>query len=182
RFSGAPPAPLQTIDRNGRVIYIGTFSKVLFPSLRIGYLVAPPGLVDAYGAAVHLMARGVSTLTQAVLADFIDNGYFSTHVRRMRLVYAERQEALVNAIRGDLGGIMNVSPAQAGMNVIGWLAPGSDDTVARRRISELGVLSFPVSYYFNEQQPRPGLLLGFCCTPAENIQPAVQKMARALGR
>ncbi len=181
RFSSAPLAPLQTIDRNGRVIYIGTLSKVLFPSLRIGYLVAPPGLVDAYSAAVHLLTRGVSTLPQAVLADFIDNGYFSTHVRRMRQVYAERQDAIVDAIRGDLDGIMNVSPARAGMNVIGWLSSGSDDLVARRKISELGVSSFPISFYFNEQQPRPGLFLGFCCTPVEKIRPAVQKMARALG-
>lgn len=181
RFSGAPLAPLQTIDRNGRVIYIGTFSKVLFPSLRIGYLVVPPGLVDAYSAAVHLLTRGVPTLPQTVLADFIEDGYFSIHVRRMRLVYAERQEALVDAIRHLLDGHMHVSPARAGMNVIGWLPSGCDDTMARRKIAEFGVLSFPMSAYFTDQLPRPGLLLGFCCTPAENIQPAVQKIARALG-
>ncbi len=181
RFSGAPLAPLQTIDRNGRVIYIGTFSKVLFPSLRIGYLVVPQGLVDAYSAAVHLLTRGVPTLPQTVLADFIEDGYFSIHVRRMRLVYAERQEALVDAIRHRLDGHMYVSLARAGMNVIGWLPSGCDDTAARRKIAELGVLSFPMSAYFTDQLPRPGLLLGFCCTPAENIQPAVQKIARALG-
>ena len=181
RFSGAPLAPLQTIDRHGRVIYIGTFSKVLFPSLRIGYLVVPPGLADAYSAAVHLLTRGVPTLSQAVLADFIDDGYFSVHVRRMRLIYAERQEALVDAIRHQLGGLLKVIPARAGMNVIGWLPSGSDDTTARRKISELGVLSFPMSFYFTDQWPRPGLLLGFCCTPVENIRPAVQKIARALG-
>lgn len=181
RFSGAPLAPLQTIDRSGRVIYVGTFSKVLFPSLRIGYLVVPPELVDAYSGAVHLLARGVPTLSQAVLADFIDDGYFSAHVRRMRVVYAERQEALVDAIRSQLDGRLHVTPARAGMNVIGWLPSGSDDTTVRREIAELGVLSFPMSFYFNEQRPRPGLFLGFCCTPVEYIQPAVQKMARALG-
>lgn len=181
RFSGVPLAPMQTIDRIGRVIYVGTFSKVLFPSLRIGYLVVPPELVDAYSAAVHLLTRGVSTLPQAVLADFIDSGYFSNHIRRMRLVYAERQDALVNAIRSHLDGIMNVSPAQAGMNVIGWLPSGSDDAVARRKISERGVLSSPISYYFVDRPPRPGLFLGFCCSPVEKIRPAVQEMARALG-
>ena len=180
RFSGAPLAPLQTIDRNGRVIYVGTFSKVLFPSLRIGYLVVPPELVDSYSGAVHLLARGVPTLSQAVLADFIDDGYFSIHVRRMRLIYAERQEALVDAIRSELDGLLYVTPAQAGMNVIGWLPSGSDDTAARRRVAELGVSSFPISFYFNEQRPRPGLFLGFCCSPVEKIRPAVQKIARAL--
>ena len=181
RYSGAPLAPLQTIDRNGRVIYVGTFSKVLFPSLRIGYLVVPPELVNAYSSAVHLLARGVPTLFQAVLADFIDDGYFSIHLRRMRVVYAERQEALVDAIRSQLDGLLHVTPARAGMNVIGWLPAGSDDTTARRKIAELGVLSFPISSYFVDQRPRPGLFLGFCCSPVEKIRPAVQEMARALG-
>jgi GntR family transcriptional regulator/MocR family aminotransferase len=181
RFSGAPLAPMQTIDRNGRVIYIGTFSKVLFPSLRIGYLVVPPGLVDAYGAAVHLLTRGMSTLTQAVLADFIDSGYFTNHVRRMRLVYAERQEALVGAIRGELDGLMNVTPARAGMNAIGWLPRGSDDVMTARKMMNQGIMSGPMSYYFTEQQPRAGLFLGFSCSPVEKIPPAVQQMARVLG-
>ncbi len=181
RFSGAPLAPLQTIDRNGRVIYVGTFSKVLFPSLRIGYLVVPPELVDAYSAAVHLLTRGVPTLSQAVLADFIDDGYFSVHVRRMRVIYAERQEALVDAIGRQLGGLLQVTSARAGMNVIGWLPSGIKDTTARRKIEETGVLSFPISFYFVDLPPRQGLLLGFCCTPVENVQPAVQKIARALG-
>lgn len=180
RYSGAPLAPLQTIDSNERVIYIGTFSKVLFPSLRIGYLVAPPGLVDAYTAAVHLLTRSQPTLPQVVLADFIENGYFSSHVRRMRLLYAERQEALVDAIHGEFGTMMDVSPARAGMNVIGWLPPGSDDKQAIGRISRQGILSFPISSYFSKQPTRPGLFLGFSCTPVEKIRPAVQTMARAL--
>ena len=121
---------------------------------------------------MHLLTRGVSTLSQAVLANFIDDGYFSVHLRRMRLVYAERQEALVDAIRRRLGNLLNVAPARAGTNVIGWLPSGSDDTSARRKTEELGVLSFPMSVYFADQLPRPGLLLGFCCTPAGEIQPA----------
>lgn len=100
----------------------------------------------------------------------------------MRLIYAERQEALVGAIRRDLDGIMNVTPARAGMNVIGWLPPGSDDTMASRKMMDQGVMSGPMSYYFTGQQPRAGLFLGFSCSPVEKIPPAVQKMARVLGR
>ena len=180
RFSGVPVAPMQTLDRKGRVIYIGTFSKVLFPSLRIGYLVVPPELVDAYCAAVHLLTRGVSTLTQAVLTEFIDNGHFLTHIRRMRLLYSERHEALVEAIHKDLDGMVNVSPAQAGMNVIGWLPQNNNDIEVRRKLNEQGVLVAPMSVQYNQCRPRQGLHLGFGCTPVEKVQPAVQKMTRVL--
>jgi GntR family transcriptional regulator/MocR family aminotransferase len=180
RFSSAPLAPLQTLDRNDRVIYAGTMSKVIFPSLRIGYLVLPPGLVDAYSAAVHLMTRGVSTLTQAVLTDFIENGHFSNHIRRMRLIYAERHSALRQALHEELDGYLNVSPTRAGMNVIGWLPPGKDDRDAKQAIQDQGVMSFPISYYYTEQTPRSGLFLGFCCTPPEKMLSSVQKMAKAL--
>ncbi len=181
RFSGAPLAPLQTIDQNGRVIYVGTFSKVLFPSLRIGYLVVPPELVDAYCAAVGLLIRNTPTLNQAALTEFIDNGHFSTHIRKMRLIYAERHEAIVVAIRKYLGGMVDISPAQAGLNVIGWLAENCNDLEAERQMKAHGILSSPMSPRFIEHPPRQGLFLGFGCTPVEKIAPAVKKMATALG-
>lgn len=180
RFSGAPLAPMQTIDQNGRVIYIGTFSKVLFPSLRVGYLVVPPELVDIYGAAIHFLTRGVPSLPQAALADFIDNGHFLAHIRRMRLIYSTRHKEIVKAIRDNLGGILNVSPAQTGMNVIGWLPQYCNDMEARQILQEHGILCAPMSVQYSKQTPRQGLLLGFGCTPVEKIQPAVQKMAHAL--
>jgi GntR family transcriptional regulator/MocR family aminotransferase len=184
RFSGAPIAPMQTIDQNGRVIYVGTFSKVMFPSLRVGYLVVPPALVDAYGAAVHLLTRGVSTLTQAALAEFIDKDHFSKHIRRMRLIYAERHEAMTEALHKDLDGLINVSPAKTGMNVVGWLPQNgkdnSDDLVAVRKLNAHGILSAAMSVQYSVKQPRHGLLLGFGCSSVEEIRYAVKKMARAL--
>lgn len=180
RFSGAPLAPMQTIDQNGRVIYIGTFSKVLFPSLRVGYLVVPPELVDVYAAAVHFLTRGVPALTQAALADFIDNGHFLAHIRRMRLIYSARHNTIIKAIRDNLGGILNVSPAQTGMNVIGWLPQNCNDLEVSQILHEHGILCAPMSVQYSKQIPRQGLLLGFGCTPVEKIQPAVQKMAHAL--
>ena len=181
RFSGAPLEPMQTIDQNGRVIYVGTFSKVLFPSLRIGYLVVPPDLADAYCAAVHLLNRSAPTLDQAALAEFINNGHFSAHIRRMRLIYAERQGAIVTALRKTLAGLLEISATQTGLNVIGWLPQDMSDVVAVQQLRAHGILSAPMSPHFAEQNSRQGLLLGFGCTPVDEIQPCVDKMARALG-
>jgi GntR family transcriptional regulator/MocR family aminotransferase len=183
RFSGAPLAPMQTIDQNGRVIYVGTFSKVMFPSLRVGYLVVPPELINAYSAAVHLLTRGVSTLTQAVLTEFIDQDHFSKHIRRMRLVYAERHEAITAAINKDLDGLIDLSPAKTGMNVVGWLpqnGKNSNDLVAVRKMNAHGILSSPMSEQYWVKQPRHGLLLGFGCSSVEGIRHAVKKMAQVL--
>jgi len=184
RFSGAPIAPMQTIDQNGRVIYVGTFSKVMFPSLRVGYLVVPPALVDAYAAAVHLLTRGVSTLTQAALAEFINKDHFSKHIRRMRLIYAERHEAMIEASHKNLEGLIDVSPAKTGMNVVGWLPKNGkdhgDDLVAVRKLNAHGILSAPMSVQYSVKQPRHGLLLGFGCSSVKETQYAVKKMARVL--
>ncbi len=184
RFSGAPLAPMQTIDPNGRVIYVGTFSKALYPSLRIGYLVVPPALIDAYGSAVHFFTRGVSTLTQAVLAEFIERGHFTKHIRRMRSVYAERHEEIIDAIHRELNGVIDLSPAKAGMNVIGWLSQHAtdhdNDVSAAQKLKTQGVLSTPMSILYSKKQPRHGLLLGFGNSSSEEIQSAVIKMAQVL--
>lgn len=99
RYAGRPLASLQGLDRAGRVCYIGTFSKVMFPSLRLGYLVAPPELAAAFAAARTIVDRHAPTVEQAALADFIIEGHFARHIRRMRALYAERQALLVEAAR-----------------------------------------------------------------------------------
>src|SRR5262249_4356701 len=109
RYTGRPLAALQGLDRTGRVLYLGTFSKVLFPALRLGYLVVPPDLVDAFTAARAATDRQAATLTQAVVTDFIDEGHFLRHLRRMRTLYAERQEVLLRAARREWGGLLEVA-------------------------------------------------------------------------
>ena len=127
RYKGRPLAALQGLDKTARVIYVGTFTKVLFPSLRLGYLVAPPDLVDPLIAARSFVDRHSSTLLQAVVADFINGGHFGSHIRRMRRLYRERQAVLVKEVTRHLGGRLSVQPSEAGMHLIGKLiGPGSD--------------------------------------------------------
>src|SRR5262249_26633042 len=118
RYRDLPISSLQGLDRNSRVIYIGTFSKTLFPSLRLGYMVIPADLVDRFVAVRHAMDVSPPHLYQAVLTDFINEGHLSRHIRRTRLVYAERRNALVEAIQKEFGSDMEIAGSQAGMHLV----------------------------------------------------------------
>jgi GntR family transcriptional regulator / MocR family aminotransferase len=124
RFSGRPLEALQGLDRAGRVLYIGTFSKVLFPSLRLGYLVAPPELLNGLIATHRLIAVHLPLLEQMALADFMAEGYFARHLRRMRQLYRERRNALVDALTRELGNRLEVTVPEAGMHLVVWLPSG----------------------------------------------------------
>ncbi len=139
RYSGRPLEALQGLDTEGRVIYVGTFSKVLFPSLRLGYPVLPPDLVDAFTAARELSDRQPPGLDQVVLAHFMAEGHFARHVRRMRSLYAARQVLLVEEGGRRLSGLLDVPPAGAGMHLVGRLPAAEDDREASPRAAELGV-------------------------------------------
>ena len=183
RYAGRPLAALQGLDTAGRVIYAGTFSKVLFPSLRLGYLVVPPELVDAFVAARALADRHSPSVTQAALADFIDGGHFARHVRRTRALYAERQAALVRAVRRTLGGLLEVSPSEAGMHLLGWLPAGVDDEAASRTALARDVDAPPLSG-FRTRPPRAGerggLVLGYAAYTPREIDDACARLAAAL--
>ena len=182
RYKGLPISALQGLDTDGRVIYTGTFSKVLFPSLRLAYLVVPRDLVDAFTAARGLMDRGTSVMEQAALTDFIAEGHFARHIRRTRKLYAMRQAALVEAVNRELGGLMEVSPADAGMHLVGWLPPGVDDYAASQSIASLGIEAQPLAAYSIEPLDRGGLLLGYTGVNEGEIKEAVRRMARGLRR
>jgi len=182
RYMGRPLEALQGLDTEGRVIYLGTFSKVLSPALRLGYLVVPPDLVDPFTAARELADRHSPSVEQAVLARFIAEGHFARHVRRMRVLYAERQAALVQAIGRDLPGLLDVRPAEAGMHLVGWLPEGADDREAARRAAAKGVEATALSMYGSEPSPRGGLLLGYAAVGEEEIRVGVRRLAAALGR
>lgn len=180
RYAGRPLASLQGLDRAGRVCYVGTFSKVLFPSLRLGYLVAPPDLAGAFAAARAVVDRHAPTVEQAALADFIAEGHFARHIRRMRALYAERQAALVAAAREHLAGALALAPAEAGMHLVGWLPAGADDLAASARAAAAGVEAPALARYVLET-PRPGgLLLGYTALDAMQIGAGVRRLAAAL--
>jgi len=127
RYESMPIASLQGLDSQSRVIYIGTFSKVLFPSLRIGYMVIPPDLVNHFIRVRRTMDLATPNLYQAVLTDFMREGHFARHLRRMRLVYGERRAALVDSIRKEFGSILEVHGAEAGMHLAVTLPKGFSD-------------------------------------------------------
>ncbi len=180
RYSGRPLESLQGLDGNGRVIYVGTFSKTTFPSLRLGCMVVPRDLTDAFIAARALIDRHSPSIDQAILTDFIEGGHFARHIRRMRSLYAERQGALVAAARSELAGLLEVKPAASGMHLIGWLAKGVSDSVASGQAARHGVEAAPLSAYSSKELPRGGLTLGYTAVNPRQIKEGVQRLARAL--
>jgi GntR family transcriptional regulator/MocR family aminotransferase len=180
RYAGGPLAAMQGLDRDGRVIYLGTFSKTLFPSLRLGYLVVPPDCVDAFVAARTVLDRQGATLTQAVVADFLEEGHFVRHIRRMRTLYRERQETLVRAAQRELDGLLEVGPCETGMHLVGWLKEGRDDREACRTAARAGVETEPLSRFCVARRQQSGLLLGYAGTDARQIRDAVRRLGAAL--
>jgi GntR family transcriptional regulator/MocR family aminotransferase len=180
RYSGRPIAALQGLDFTGRVIYLGTFSKVLFPALRLGYLILPPDLVEPFAKARALVDRHSPLIDQAVLAEFIAEGHFARHIRRMRALYAHRHATFIEAARRDLSGLLEVTPQDAGMHLVGWLPLGVDDAAASRSVFEHGLEAPPLSAYALERPARGGLLLGFTGTGTREIREGVRQLAQAL--
>lgn len=180
RYAGRPLAALQGLDREGRVIYLGTFSKVLCPALRLGYLVAPPRLVDAFIAARALADRHSPGVEQAALADFIAEGHFARHIRRTRALYAARQAALVDAARRELTGLLEVRPADAGLHLVGWLPDDADDATLAERAAAHGVETVPLSRYALGASGPRGLILGYAALDEETIHAGVARLAAAL--
>ena len=144
------------------MIYLGTFSKTLFPALRLAYVVLPPGLVDAFGRALNELYREGQTPQQAVLARFISEGHYANHVRRMRGVYRARHDALIGAIERHFGEELPVKGGDAGLHLVLGLPPRIDDEALALRVAQAGVASRPLSlYHLRRPAPERGLVLGY---------------------
>jgi len=180
RYAGRPLPALQGLDRHGVVLFAGTFSKVLFPSLRLGYLVVPPDLVDRVAAIKSITNRHAPTLDQAVLSDFITEGHFARHLRRMREVYAERLAALRESAAQQLTGLLQLSDVEAGLQTVGWLCDGLDAEAAVGAAAQRDLDLVPISRYCYDCPPRDGLLLGFAAVDTEKIRRGVVELATAL--
>lgn len=180
RYAGRPLPALYGLAPAGRVLYTGSFSKVLFPALRIGFVVVPPDLVDHFAAARWLTDRHSPPLEQAVLTDFIEQGHFARHIRRMRTLYAERQAALVRTAADNLQGIIQVPAADAGMHLIGWMHPGVSETMLLNAASRAGVELIPTSLFRTQTCDRGSVLLGYAPFAEKEIRRATEKLAREI--
>lgn len=181
-YTGRPLSALQGLDAYGCVIYVGSFGKVLFPALRLGYMVVPTWLVDAFTAAKGLLDCHAPLLEQATVADFIRDGHFVRHIARMRRLYRERQTALVESIRRFGQGVLDARPAATGMHLVASLPPSVDDRAVARAAAEKGIEVAAVSAYRRADAGAPGLVLGFASTPSAQIEQGIQQLVGVVRR
>lgn len=179
RYAGRPLEPVQSIDVSWRVLYVGSFSKTMLPTLRLGFLVAPPSLIPALRKAKLVTDWHTATPMQEALAPFIDEGRFAAHVRRMRRLYEGRHERVVSILQTRLDDVLDLVPSTAGLHVAAQLrrgGPASDRAIvrsARRRGVELHL---PISALAVTQPPRPGLLFGYGAVAAEEVGRGLRRL------
>jgi GntR family transcriptional regulator/MocR family aminotransferase len=177
RYSGKPLASLHSLDRSGSVIYVGTFTKMLFNALRIGFIVVPERLVEAFRVARSFIDRHAPTLDQAVLTEFINEGHFGHHVSKMRAVYADRSRLLTDEANKRLSGFLDVENAQSGMRTVAWIKTSATEMELTRRAEELGVELVPISSFVRKYERNPALMLGFAGCNAAEIKRGVSVLA-----
>jgi GntR family transcriptional regulator/MocR family aminotransferase len=178
RYRGRPLSALQGLDTGERVIYVGTFSKTMFPALRLAYLVVPRGLASVFRRALRHTGQEAPLAMQAALADFIAEGHYGSHLRRMRALYAERLRRFTTLLETHLGDVLDLGPCDAGMQLAAYLPASVDDRDVMRRAEAAGISLAPLSSFYLRGCPRPGLLLGYAATPESEMEAAVRALAR----
>jgi GntR family transcriptional regulator / MocR family aminotransferase len=179
RYVGKPHAALMAIDSHQRVIYVGTFSKTLFPSLRLGYIIAPADLVDGFLAAHLSTDMHAHLIDQAVVADFIDQGHFAHHLRRTRVLHRERQQELIKQAQ-PLAGELQLIPSDGGLHLVGWLAGHRDDRAVAKSALRQGVHVWPLSTHYLRPEHKPALLLGYAGTTTDDMRYGINTLSRLL--
>jgi GntR family transcriptional regulator/MocR family aminotransferase len=180
RFTGPPLPSLQGIDDSGRVIYAGTMSKILCPSLRLGYIVAPEPLVDSVIKIRSAMDQHSSPIDQATLARFITEGFFLSHIKRMRKIYSERRDFFIEQFNKLLGDRFTLQVPEAGLNIVAWLKREEDFDAVRRITVEIGVRPSPLSFFCIEAKVKPSFVFGFAAWTPAQIRESLVKLASAL--
>jgi GntR family transcriptional regulator/MocR family aminotransferase len=179
RFRGKPVPALHGLDVSQRVIYVGTFGKTLFSALRIGFLVAPANLAPAFERALSVTGQFAPLLLQATLADFIREGYFATHLNRMRRLYAGRQKDFITQCKRELADWIDVGENDAGMQVLGWLKAPLDDRQVAEAALRHGIDVQPVSINYRQDRPKQGLLLGYAGLSDREMAKAIKGLRAA---
>ncbi|HQU85196.1 MAG TPA: PLP-dependent aminotransferase family protein [Pyrinomonadaceae bacterium] len=177
RYAGRPFPSLQGLDNSGRVIYVGTFSKTIFPALRIGCLVVPPELVNVFAVARAFNDAHSAIINQAILAEFITEGHFARHVRRMRQLYEKRQEILVREVKNKLSDFIEIEKSDAGMHLIGWLRQDLDEEKISAEADKQSIKLSPVSSYYLEEPKRKGFIFGYTAFDERQIKESIGKIA-----
>ncbi|WP_449305206.1 MocR-like pyridoxine biosynthesis transcription factor PdxR [Paraburkholderia silvatlantica] len=180
RYGSRPLASLQGLDESDRVIYVGSLGKLLFPGLRIGYMVVPERLAATFRTGVAELYREGQLMQQAVLAEFIMDGYLTSHVRRMRTLYGERRQLLIDAVTRHFGDALPVMGDEAGLHFVLGLPDHADDRAVAAAAYDAGVIVRPLAAYYSVRQARKGLLTGYACVPHEEIEPAFATLARVI--
>ncbi|MGE5208505.1 MAG: PLP-dependent aminotransferase family protein [Alphaproteobacteria bacterium] len=180
RFVGPPLPSLQGLDDSGQVIYAGTMSKILFPSLRLGYIVAPEGLVEAMAKIRSSIDQHSSAIDQATLARFITEGFFLSHIRRMRKIYAERRDFFIKQFNQLLGDRFTLQVPDAGLNILAWLKHEEDLPIIRSIGAEIGVRPVPLHLICIQTKLKPAFIFGFAAWTPAQIRESLAKLASAL--
>jgi GntR family transcriptional regulator / MocR family aminotransferase len=181
RYDGQPLESMQGLDTEGRVIYLGTFSRTIFPALRIGYLIAPKSLAPAFTGAKWLADRHTSTLEQEALAEFIATGAYERHLRRARRLNARRREVLLDAIRRHLGGRVSVSGDASGVHLVVWPRGRISEKAIIARAAARNVAVYGISGYFLEPGRQVGLMLGYSRMKEAEIREGIRRLGEAIG-
>ncbi|WP_020481643.1 MocR-like pyridoxine biosynthesis transcription factor PdxR [Methylomonas sp. MK1] len=180
RFHGTPMAPVKSLDATDRVIYMGTFSKLLFPSIRLAYAVVPKWLLTPLASAMSLTCRHVGLEAQVVLSEFIAEGHYARHLRRMKIIYQERAETFITACDNQLKGLLDVCPISTGLDACAYLPEGFDDVEVTQRLKQGGIEARPLSFYGIERKPPSGLVLGFSAFRPEQIVAGICRISEIL--
>ncbi len=184
RYSGKPLAALQGLDRDNRVVYVGSFSKTMFPSLRLGYLIVPPDLTESFRFARSALDDHPSTVAQPALTAFIEDGYFAAHLRRTRKLYSERQSHMVAAFEEYLSPYLTIHSSSAGMHLVATLTPELEakisDVALVQLLEESGISAAPLSAFYHAEKPQQGLVLGFAAVSQVDIIHSTRQMQSIL--
>ena len=180
RYGGSPAPALQGLATHEQVLYVGTFSKVMFPALRIGYLVAPRALVNVFEQAKWLQDRHKPAMEQRALAEFISEGHFERHLRRMRKLYDGRRQALTRALQTHFGERVTILGANSGMHLMIRLQTRLTESEVVARATDAGVGLLAASFYYLGRAPQNEFVLGYAPLGERKIQEGIKRLARVL--